>query len=157
MVTFFGGLSVFQRLAPRGGWTPASSGLQLNDLYWLWLVLCVGTVWNQANDNDEELAVKCLQVVWEQNIDLCWSSSLLTLCSCLSLCGVSEGNEHSLFVELLCPRLSQRVPSKVFSHLCQVWTQIGLLLRLDSELVKVRHVPHFKRRGYTHFFCKLLC
>lgn len=28
MVTFFGGLSVFQRLAPRGGWTPASFKLQ---------------------------------------------------------------------------------------------------------------------------------
>lgn len=28
MATFFRGLSVFQRLAPRGGWTPASSELQ---------------------------------------------------------------------------------------------------------------------------------
>lgn len=96
MVTFFRGLSVFQRLAPHGGWALASSKLQW-DSDWMWLVLWVGIIWNQASDNDGELAVKCLQVVREQNLDLCWNSSLLPLHSPVPLCVVLEDAGYSLY------------------------------------------------------------
>lgn len=74
MVKFLRGLSVFQRLAPHGGWALASSELQWES-DWMWLVLWVGIIWNQASDNDGELAVKCLQVVRE----------IVLVCHCAAL------------------------------------------------------------------------